>query len=61
MIWNVTGILTFSHGSWALVPRTQTDLEGAVDLVEALSAEIVPVCPRSPPDTPGLRCCLCTL
>ena len=44
MIWNVTGIISFSHGSWALVPRTELDLEGAVDLIEELSAEIVPVC-----------------
>ena len=45
MIWNVTGIISFSHGSWELVPRTQTDLEGAVDLVDALSTETVQVCP----------------
>ena len=37
MIWNVTGIISFSHGSWELVPRTQTDLEGAEDVVDALS------------------------
>ena len=61
MIWNVTGIISFSHGSWELVPRTEDDLEGAVDLVDALSAEFLTVCPRSPPDTPRLRCWLRTL
>jgi len=49
MIWNVTGIVSFSHGSWELVPRTQADLEGAVDLKDALSTETLEVCPRSPP------------
>ena len=47
MIWNVTGIISFSHGSWELVPRTQTDLEGADDVIDALSAENLQV--RSPP------------
>ena len=55
MIWNVTGILSFSHGGWELVPRTELDFEGAVDLVDALSSEIVQVCfPKPLP-------CFCTL
>ena len=28
MVWNVTGVLSFSHGSWELAPRHEYDFEG---------------------------------
>ena len=35
MVWNVTGVLSFSHGSWELAPRHEYDFEG----VESISAD----------------------